>query len=53
LAIASLFSVKIEKQFLSYRSEWFVASITGFVLHHLPEQKAGCLSLFGIAQQLK
>jgi hypothetical protein len=53
LAIASLFGVKIEKQSLDDRSEGFVIEVTGFVLHNLPEQKAGSLPLSCIAQQLE
>jgi len=53
LAIASLSRVEVEEQLLSDGDESIVAYIACFALHNLPQQEAGSLMLFRIAQRLE
>jgi hypothetical protein len=53
LAIASLSRVQVEEQLLSDSDESIVADIACFALNNLPQQQAGSLMLFRIAERLE
>jgi hypothetical protein len=53
LAIASLSRVEVEEQLLRDGDESIVAYIACFAPHNLPQQEAGSLMLFRIAEGLE
>jgi hypothetical protein len=53
LAIASLSRVQVEEQLLSDSDDSIVAYIARFALNNLPQQQAGSLMLFRIAEGLE